>query len=146
MIHNIHLGGQDRPLTFAYSAAYEYELSTGKFYEQDVAELAVQVIAAGAMLKTDNLGEAARTISMVKYLDIAYAALRAGHLKTRTPINFTVHDVADWFGEDKKQASRFTELLLQANFNLKPDPDEQEEQDDDPAKKKRPAQLTGTNS
>ena len=103
MIHHIHLGGQDRPITFAYSAAYEYELQTGKSYEIDVAELAGQIIVAGANLGTDDVGAAARTISMVKYLDIAYAALRAAHFKTKTPITFTIHDVADWFGEDKQK-------------------------------------------
>jgi len=135
MIHHIHLGGQDRPITFAYSAAYEYELLTGKSYEIDVAELAGQIIIAGANLGTDDIGAAARTISMVKYLDIAYAALRAGHFKTKTPITFTIHDVADWFGDDKQKAAQFTEMLLSANFNLdavaedKPDPEK-------PAKKK----------
>lgn len=134
MIHHIHLGGQDRPITFAYSAAYEYELQTGKSYEIDVAELAGQIIVAGANLGTDDVGAAARTISMVKYLDIAYAALRAAHFKTKTPITFTIHDVADWFGEDKQKAAQFTEMLLSANFNL--DAVAEDADPEKPAKKK----------
>lgn len=136
MIHHIHLGGQDRPITFAYSAAYEYELLTGKSYEIDVAELAGQIIIAGANLDTDDIGAAARTISMVKYLDIALAALRAGHFKTKTPITFTIHDVADWFGDDKQKAAQFTELLLAANFNLDGADYKSEADPEKPAKKK----------
>ena len=137
MIHHIHLGGQDRPITFAYSTAYEYELQTGKSYELDVAELAGQLIVAGANLGTDDVGTAARTISMVKYLNIAYAALRAGHFKTKTPITFTIHDVADWFGDDKQKAAQFTEMLFFANFNLDVSAEDKHEADTEkPAKKK----------
>ena len=142
MIQYIHLGGQDRPITFAYSTAYEYELQTGKSYEKDVAELAGQLIVAGASIGTDDVATAVGQISMVKYIDIAFAALRAGHLKAKTPITFTVHDVADWFGDDKQKAAQFTEMLFYANFNLKTDQppvDSESPGDSVDSKKKAPA-------
>lgn len=151
MLNYIHLGGQDRPITFAYSTAYEYELQTGKSYEKDVAELAGQIIVAGASIGTDDVATAVAQISMVKYIDIAFAALRAGHLKAKIPVTFTVHDVADWFGDDKQKAGQFTEMLLSANFNLKPDqsPGDSESPGDSvgDSKKKAPeTELIGTNS
>lgn len=147
MIHYLPLGGKDRPLSFSYANVYEYELATGRGYEYDVAELALQVIRAGQAMGTDDVGTAARGISMVRFFDVAYAALRVGHLKAGAPAAFTVHDVAEWFGADLAQVSRFTELLLEANFNLDPrDRDDDDAPADDSKKKALTTAPTGPNS
>ena len=121
MVHYVDIGGRERPVSFAYSVAYEYEKRTGQFYEPDVQALALQVITAGAALGTDDVATAARSISIVKFTDIAFAALLVGARKTGQPTDFTAYDVADWLGENPTAVGRLTELLLSANFNLKPD-------------------------
>jgi hypothetical protein len=147
MIHYLNIGGQDRPLSFAYSVAYDYEIETGRHYDPDIQELATQIIKAGAALNTDDIGTAARSISMVRFVDILYHCLRAGHRKTKTPVTFDKHDVADWMGEHKQAVSDFTTMLLEANFNLKPaEGEEAETNEDDDTKKKSQAPSTGTNS
>lgn len=147
MVHYINIGGRERPVSFAYSIAYEYEKRTGQFYEPDVQALAVQVIVAGAALGTDDVATAARSISIVKFTDIAFAALLVGARQTGQPMDFTVYDVADWLGENQEAVGLLTELLLSANFNLKPDATTDNEQTDNEAgKKKNRGRLTGTNS
>jgi len=121
MIHFVHIGGQERPVCFSYSVAYEYEKQTGKFYEPDVQALAVQVITAGAALGTDDVATAARSISIVKFTDIMHAALVVGCRKAGQKADFSSYEVADWLGENPEAVGRLTELLLSANFNLKPD-------------------------
>lgn len=142
MIHYLNLGDAERPLSFAYSVAYEYELQTGKFYEQDVQDLARQIVIAGMAIGTDDTGVAARGLSVVKFVDILFACLVVGHRKTSQSVTFTKHDVADWLGGNLDAVSRFTTMLLEANFNLPG------EKSDEPAdaeamagetKKKRPA-------
>lgn len=118
MIHYINLGDAERPITFSYSVAYEYELQTGKFYEQDVQELARQIVIAGAALGTDDSAKAAQSLSIVKFVDILHACLLVGCRKTATPVNFTKYDVADWLGGNPEAVARFTTLLLEANFGL----------------------------
>lgn len=141
MIHYVNIGGRERPVSFAYSVAYEYEKLTGKFYEPDVQALAVQVITAGAALGTDDVATAACSISIIKFTDIIFAALLVGARKAGQPADFTAYDVADWLGENPEAVGRLTELLLSANFNLKPDAatDNGEPADDEAGKKKKPA-------
>jgi hypothetical protein len=142
MVHFVDIGGRDRPVCFSYSVAYEYELQTGKFYAPDVQELAMQVITAGAALGTDDVATAARSVSIVKFTDIIFAALLVGARKEKQPADFTKYDVADWMGGNPAAAGRLTELLLSANFNLKPDAPSENGHDEtgDAAKKKTPAQ------
>ena len=118
MIHYLTLGDAERPITFSYSVAYEYEMQTGKFYEADVQDLARQVIMAGAAIGTDDVGAAARTISIVKFVDILFTCLVVGYRKTGKPVDFSKYDVADWLGGNMDTVSRFTSLLLEANFSL----------------------------
>lgn len=118
MIHYLTLGDAERPLTFAYSVAYEYELQTGKFYENDVHSLARQIVLAGIDMGTDDTAVAARGVSIVKFVDILFACLVVGHRKTNTPVTVTRHDVADWLGGNLDAVSRFTTMLLEANFSL----------------------------
>lgn len=146
MLHYVEIGGRERPVSFAYSIAYEYEKRTGQLYEPDVQTLAVQVITAGAALGTDDVATAARSISIVKFTDIMFAALLVGARKAGQPADFTVHDVADWLGENPAAVGRLTELLLSANFNLKADAAPDDAEAGEPGKKKNPARLTGTNS
>lgn len=147
MVHFVNIGGQERPVCFSYSVAYEYELQTGKFYEPDVQALAVQVITAGASLGTDDVATAARSISIIKFTDIMHAALVVGCRKEKKPVDFDKYDVADWLGQNPDAVGRLTELLLTANFNLKPDaatdeaPPPEEE-----TKKKNRGRSTLTNS
>ena len=150
MLHYVDIGGQERPVCFSYSVAYQYEKQTGNFYEPDVQALAIQVIAAGATLGTDDVATAARTISIVKFADIIYAAFVVGGRKAKKPVDFSIDDLVDWLGENPDAVGRLTELLLTANFKLP-----EAGQDDEPAsdaatagdgKKKTPARLTGTNS
>lgn len=143
MIHYITLGDAERPITFTYSVAYEYEMQTGKFYEADVQDLARQVIMAGAAIGTDDVGAAARTISIVKFVDILHACLVVGYRKTGKPVDFTKYDVADWLGGNLDTVSRFTSLLLEANFSLPSESGGDSESPPDPGeagKKKRQAQ------
>ena len=142
MIHYITLGGVERPLTFAYSVAYEYEMQTGKFYEADVQDLALQVVTAGAAIGTDDVATAARSLSVVKFVDILHACLVVGHRKTGKPVDFSKYDVADWAGGNMDAVSKFTTLLLQANFNLPGESDTSAEavaSEAGETKKKRPA-------
>lgn len=118
MIHYITLGDAERPISFDYSVAYEYEFHTGKFYENDVHSLARQIVLAGIDMGTDDTAVAARGVSIVKFVDILFACLLVGHRKTNTPITFTRHDVADWLGGNLDAVSRFTTMLLEANFSL----------------------------
>lgn len=123
MTHYITLHGEERPVTFSHAVAYEYELKTGRSYEADVAELAAQVILAGQHLGTDDVATAVRTISIVKYVDIMFAAMCVGYRKTKRAIDFTVYDLAEWLGEERQVAGTLTTMFLEANFNLKADPD-----------------------
>lgn len=139
MIHYLTLGDAERPVTFSYSVAYEYEMQTGKFYEADVQELARQVIMAGAAIQTDDIATAARSLSIVKFVDILHACLVVGYRKTGKPVDFTKYDVADWLGGNLETVATFTTLLLQANFNLPGESSDNGDPQADEPKKKRPA-------
>lgn len=148
MMHFVDIGGRERPVCFSYSVAYEYQSQTGRFYEPDVQELAVQVITAGAALGNDDVATAARSINIVKFTDIIFAALLTGARKEKQPVDFTTYDVADWLGENPEAVGRLTELLLTANFKLPQSGADDEPASDEAAdgKKKNPARLTGKNS
>lgn len=148
MVHFVDIGGRERPVCFSYSVAYEYQSQTGRFYEPDVQELAVQVITAGAALGNDDVATAARSINIVKFTDIMFAALLIGARKERQAVDFTKYDVADWLGENPAATGRLTELLLTANFKLPESGGDSESQPDSngTGKKKNPARLTGKNS
>lgn len=148
MVHYIHLNGEERPVTFTHAVAYEYEQQTGRSYEADVAELATQVILAGQKIGTDDVAAAVRTISIVKYVDIMFAAMLVAHRKKGMKVTFTVYDLADWLGEERQVAATLTTMFLEANFNLKADPkntsDPGPAEAPDDAKKK--TELTGTSA
>lgn len=147
MLHYVDIGGRERPVCFSYSVAYQYEKQTGNFYEPDVQSLAIQVIAAGATLGTDDVATAARTISIVKFADIMFAAFVVGGRKAKTPVDFTIDDLVDWLGENPEAVGRLTELLLTANFKLpESGGDLESPPDSDAGKKKTPARSIGMNS
>lgn len=164
MIHYIEIGGRERPITFSYSVPFQYQLKTGRFYNVDITTLCINLLQAGNAL-IEQVGEPPATLSarleqiraanshpidMLLLLDVALVCLEVGHRKAGVPIDFTKDDVADWLGEDREAIFTITQLLLAANFNLKPDEATEDpassEATTDEGKKKTPARLTGTRS
>jgi len=115
MIKYIELGGQERPVCFDNSLAYEYELTTGNYYEHDLRALFREIAMAAASIGTDNTDVAVGQMSIVKFVDFLHCALRLGYRKTQLPIEFDAYNVADWLLNDGKAVARFTTLLLEAN-------------------------------
>ena len=171
MIHHINIGGEDRPLTLTYSVPWQYELETGRYYNQDVTELCVEILRAGdevnkarknfeqqgepksnvdQMIDLIRIANGSAGFSMVRFIDIFYVSLAVGHRKSGVPFPYTKTEIADMVMNEGEVVEKFTLLLLQANFKLKlDDPGEAEPDEsatDDTAKKKSPALLTGTNS
>ncbi len=137
MVHYINLGGRERPFTLVYSVPFDYEMEyEGRFYNTDVAELVAQMMNAAA-----SMGEAQKRLledkesnytkiiglisqansvglSVVRLVNILYIALKVGHRIAGEPVDFTKQDVADWIGGNTDAVTKFTIVLLHANFNL----------------------------
>lgn len=149
MIHYIALGQgearRERPVCFDHSLAYEFEKTTGKLYLKELEALLVEITAAGAAHGTDDAGEAMKHISVVRYIDFMYSALRMGARKQRLPIDFDEYDVNDWLMGDPEAVGQLTNWLFEDNYSPPqvsddaPDPDELR-------KKKKPQATTGTAS
>lgn len=169
MIYHINIGGEERPLTLVYSVPWQYELDTGRYYNQDVTELCVEILRAGEtvnaarenLTKTEGakstvdqmidlirIANGSAGFSMVRFIDIFYVSLAVGHRKSGVPFPFTKTEIADMVMSDGAVVEIFTLLLLQANFKLKLDDadDNDSKAPDDDAKKKSPALSIGTNS
>lgn len=146
MTHYINIAGQPMPFAFTMLANYEYERNTGRNFEADAAELAAQVITAGAALNTDDVATAVSTVSMVRYIDIVYAAAIAGHRREKKNVPFTFEEFVEMMGESREQATELTTLFLQSNFNLKPDAASDDDVAPDAEKKSPATASTGTNS
>lgn len=147
MINYINLNGTEWPICLSNALAYEYELTTGKFYEPDIKALFADIIAEANAIKTDNPVEAAGRLSVVRFVDFFHCALRLGCRKEKTLINFDVYDVADWLLSDGDAVARFTTLLFEANAD--PNPEKEDEVDNAAKKnnlKSRQVKSTGNRS
>lgn len=147
MIHYIALNGVEWPICLSHALAYEYERTTGRFYEHDLRALFQDIVTEATAMGTDDAAAAAGKMSLVRFVDFFHAALRLGCRREKTLINFDEYDVADWLLSDNDAVARFTTLLLEANV----DPNAKTDNDStDGAKKKNlkknPVKSTGRRS
>lgn len=141
----IELGGQMRPIEFSTKVAYDFERLTGKSYLTEIDELIRDIARVGAAnagkgKKSLDVGLAVAQMSVVRFVDITFAALVYAHSVQRTPIDFTQRDVAGWLLADNfAPAWPVANLIIDSLPQVKPG-----EAMPEPAKKKALTGSTGT--
>jgi len=117
---HIHLGGADRPISFANQVAYNYELATGRVYHADIVRLMLQIEAAAAAMRTDRMEDAVRSVSTVLVADLVHAALAYACRLEKTPVDFGPDDVAAWLLDDRDAVGILVGMMAESM----PRPDE----------------------
>ena len=94
----IELGGKQRPIEFSTKVAYDFERLTGKSYLAEIDELIRDIARVGAAEGGEavDVGKAVAQMSVVRFVDITFAALVYAHSVQRMPVDFTQRDVAGW--------------------------------------------------
>ena len=145
MVTFIELGGKMRPIEFSTKVAYDFERLTGKSYLIEIDELIRDIARVGAAGEGDaiDVGRAVAQLSVVRFVDMTFAALVYAHSVQRLPIDFTQRDVAGWLLDNN-----FAPAWPVANLIIDslPKVETGEAMPDDAKKKEIPAgESTGTN-
>jgi len=138
----IELGEKLRPIEFSTKVAYDFERLTGKSYLTEIDELIRDIARVGAADGGEavDVGRAVAQMSVVRFVDITFAALVYAHSVQRTPIDFTQRDVAGWLLVDNfAPAWPVANLIIDSLPQVKPG-----EAMPEPAKKKGLTGSTGT--
>jgi len=134
-----------RPIEFSTKVAYDFERLTGKGYLTEIDELIRDIARVGAVEGGDSVdvGRAVAQMSVVRFVDITFAALVYAHSVQRMSVDFTQRDVAGWLLDNN-----FTPAWPVANLIIDSLPKAQpgEAQPEGTKKKQIEAEVsTGTN-
>lgn len=162
MIQYIRIGGQDRPVAFGHKVSYDYEINTGKSYNELLLRVGetlnasaalvpgqskdlVDIEVAASVLTDPEKRRAVAAFSVVPLTDLVYYGMVYAHRKERIPLDFEAADVAEWLFGDFVAMGVVVRLL----FDSLPDRAPRVPGENDIGKKKtmshRPA-STGTRS
>lgn len=139
----LDLGGKMRPIEFSTKVAYDFERLTGKSYLTEIDELIRDIARVGAAEGGEavDVGRAVAQMSVVRFVDITFAALVYAHAVQRMPVDFTQRDVAGWL-----LADNFAPAWPVANLIIDSLPKAEPGEAQESAKKKQEATVsTGTN-
>lgn len=128
MVHFLNIGGQERPLCFDQSLAYEYERRLNRSYLRDLNELFQQIAQVGQSVGTNDIGKAAESLSVVSLVNFFFVSMCLGCRRESRKVDFDENDVADWILGSQDIVAQFTMWLVEANMDTK--------KEDNPSKKK----------
>jgi len=125
-----------RPIEFSTKVAYDFERLTGKSYLTEIDELIRDIAHVEAAKGSDvvDIGRAIAQMSVVRFVDITFAALVYAHAIQRMPVDFTQRDVAGWLLDNN-----FTPAWPVANLIIDSLPNVEPGEAPEPAKKKQVA-------
>lgn len=129
MITYIQIGGKRRPVAFGYAVAYDYELNTGRNYndlmvrvsemmmiaaqiKQDVSPGEMEIDEAVAIMTNEKTRRAMGAFSVVPMTDATYHGMLYAHRREGLAVDFEASDVAGWLFGDKKAMAACMKLLV----------------------------------
>lgn len=133
MITYIKIGGRQRPIAFGYKVAYDYEINTGKSYNEllmAVSDMFLQSAAAMTGSETGAeqqdledvvqfMGEERRRalsqFSIVPLTNLVYYGMLYAHRKEGLDIDFEASDVAEWIFSDRAAMTSCLRILMDAS-------------------------------
>lgn len=117
----IDFGGKVRPVAFSTRMAFEYETLHGRSFQNDLFRLSLSNAAMEAESATTIAED--KTPNVVIIAHIIDAALRAGALRDKQPIDWNIRDVVGWM-DDYPEA---VPTLIAGVYNVLPRADEKEQ-------------------
>jgi hypothetical protein len=129
MITYIKIGGKNRPVAYGYQVAYDYEINTGRNYNdlmvrvsemmfiaaqihQDVKPGDMEIEDAVALISDEKTRRAMGNFSVVPMTDATYYGMLYAHRREGVAVDFEASDVAGWLFSDRKAMSACMKLLV----------------------------------
>jgi len=131
MIAHINIGGKRRPVAFGHEVAYDYEVNTGRNYNDlmlrvfdmlalsaqmapiaDATTADMEVDAAVALITQPESRRRVETFSVVPFTDITYFGMLYAHRREGVEVDFEASDVAEWLFGDSKAMSACMRILV----------------------------------